>query len=155
MMGDDTVKAHQINVDTAEGVVTLSGTVDSQMAKDRAVQLARATDGVLRVEDKMVLTAPPAATTGADDRPGFVDAAGDTASKAGGVMTDAGITTAVKTKFLADTKVSGFKIDVDTKDGVVTLSGGVHTSAERDHAVKMARDTSGVKSVVDKLRVEP
>ena len=43
---DDTIKASQIDVDTAEGVVRLNGTVDSEAQRDRAVQLARETDGV-------------------------------------------------------------------------------------------------------------
>jgi hyperosmotically inducible protein len=59
----------------------------------------------------------------------------------------------VKTKFLADTTISGLKIDVDTKDNVVTLSGTVPTAAEKRRAVEVARDTDGVKSVVDRLKV--
>ena len=68
-------------------------------------------------------------------------------------MTDAAVTSAVKTKFLADTAVSGLKIDVDTKAGMVTLNGMVPTKAEADRAVGIARDTSGVKSVVNNLRI--
>ena len=76
--------------------------------------------------------------------------------KADGAMEavgDAGITAKVKTKFLADTKISGLKIDVDTTDNVVTLTGTVPSSAERAHAVSVAKETDGVKSVVDKLKV--
>jgi osmotically-inducible protein OsmY len=42
-----------IGVDTHEGVVTLSGTVKSQQEKDQAMQIARGTQGVQRVEDKL------------------------------------------------------------------------------------------------------
>ena len=70
------------------------------------------------------------------------------------VMSDAAITTAVKTKFLADTSISGLKIDVDTMDGVVTLNGDVASKAEVDRAVSVARETDGVKRVVNKLRVQ-
>jgi hyperosmotically inducible protein len=72
---------------------------------------------------------------------------------AGNKMGDAGITTAVKTKMLADTAVSGLKIDVDTKDGVVILSGNVGSAAEKRRAVEIARGTDGVKSVKDQLKI--
>jgi len=53
----DTVKAYQIDVDTQGGVVTLTGTVPSAAACDRALELARGTDGVTRVEDRLTVNA--------------------------------------------------------------------------------------------------
>ena len=50
---DDTINAAQINVDSAEGVVRLNGTVGSDTQRDRAVQLARETDGVISVVDEL------------------------------------------------------------------------------------------------------
>jgi hyperosmotically inducible protein len=52
---DDSVKALGINVDTADGVVTLTGTVHSQSERTRAVQLARETAGVTSVNDRLTL----------------------------------------------------------------------------------------------------
>jgi hyperosmotically inducible periplasmic protein len=49
--------------------------------------------------------------------------------------------------------VAGLKIDVDTKDHVVTLTGNVKSEAEKAEAIRLAKTTSGVKSVVDKLVV--
>src|SRR4029453_11072102 len=69
--------------------------------------------------------------------------------------TDSGITTAVKTKFAADDTVKASKIDVDTKDKVVTLRGDVQSDAARDRAVEIARATDGVRDVVDILVVAP
>jgi len=77
------------------------------------------------------------------------------AKDTGEAITDASITAAVKSKLLADTKVGGLKIDVDTKDHVVTLTGPVNTAAERAEAVRLAKTTTGVKSVVSKLVVDP
>lgn len=77
------------------------------------------------------------------------------AHKTATVMSDAEITTAVKTKLLADTKVGGLKIDVDTTKGVVTLTGPVNSIAERAQALKLARHTHGVRRVVNKLTLEP
>lgn len=73
--------------------------------------------------------------------------------KAGSKTADAAITSAVKTKFLGDTQVKGLDIDVDTSNGVVTLTGNVKSQAEKTEAIRLARTTKGVKSVVDKLTI--
>jgi osmotically-inducible protein OsmY len=50
---DDTVKARAINVTTHGTTVTLSGTVESTAERDRALALARETDGVTKVIDDL------------------------------------------------------------------------------------------------------
>jgi hyperosmotically inducible protein len=70
-------------------------------------------------------------------------------------QSDAGITTAVKAKLAADTQVKAYKVDVDTQNKVVTLSGEVETPAQHDKAVMIARNTKGVTDVVDRLQVNP
>ena len=60
----------------------------------------------------------------------------------------------MKTKLLADTKVGGLKIDVDTKDNVVTLTGNVKSAAEKAEAIRLAKTTKGVSRVVDKLTIQ-
>ena len=61
----------------------------------------------------------------------------------------------MKAKLLADPQVGGLKIDVDTKDGVVTLtSDGMNSSAEIDAALRIARDTNGVKDVQNRMTVK-
>src|SRR5688572_18475489 len=70
-------------------------------------------------------------------------------------QSDAGITTAVKSKLAADDMVKAYQVDVDTSNKVVTLSGDVETAAQRDHAVMIARQTDGVADVIDQLRVNP
>jgi hyperosmotically inducible protein len=76
------------------------------------------------------------------------------ADKAGTVIEDSAITAKVKTALLADPDVKGMKIDVDTKNGVVTLKGTADKSANRDRAVAIAKDTGGVKAVEDQLVVK-
>lgn len=70
-------------------------------------------------------------------------------------QTDAGITTAVKSKLAADDMVKAYQVDVDTNDKVVTLRGDVETAAQKEHAVMIARNTDGVADVIDQLRVNP
>ena len=55
LAADDEVKAYQIDVDTRDKVVTLSGSVDTEMAKTRALELARLTDGVSRVSNNLTV----------------------------------------------------------------------------------------------------
>ncbi len=62
--------------------------------------------------------------------------------------------TAVKNKLVADPTTSAAKIDVDTSNGVVTLSGKVPTAAERSEAERIARNTQGVRQVVNNISVE-
>jgi osmotically-inducible protein OsmY len=52
-----------------------------------------------------------------------------------------------------DDLVQARAIDVSTTGQVVTLSGTVRSAAEHDRAVQLARDTAGVKQVVDRLTV--
>lgn len=164
LAADDTVKAYQIDVDTREKVVTLSGNVDSQAAKDQAVAIARSTEGVADVVDNITVAggeiAMPGEYTGDAPAPGGEgDAAmgGDAPNpepdrSVGEVMDDAAITAAVKAKLLADPTVGGLKIDVDTREGVVYLTGdNMKSQAEIDMAIKLARETSGVKSVESNL----
>jgi hyperosmotically inducible periplasmic protein len=207
LLADKTVGGLKIDVDTRDGVVTLSGRVSSAAERAEAARLAGATKGVKSVRNDIVLdTAATSGRTDKDDKLTIeikddtketaekikdaskkgaektadaakkvgsatkkgaektVDAVKDTKvvikddttpklEQAGDKTTDAAITSAVKSKFLADTEVAGLKIDVDTKDHVVTLTGNVKSEAEKAEAIRLAKTTSGVKSVVDKLVV--
>jgi osmotically-inducible protein OsmY len=172
LAADDTVKAYQVDVDTRNGVVTLSGAVQTAAAKEQAIRIARETDGVRDVVDQLRVD-EAAATAGVDvdvdndlerraDRAGdaikeetseAADKIGDAADRTGAVITDAAITSAVKAKFLADTTVKGLKIDVDTNGGMVTLNGTVSSRAEADRATMLARNTDGVKGVHSNLKI--
>ena len=73
----------------------------------------------------------------------------------GETIDDATVTARVKTTLLNDPDVCALRIDVDTFKGVVTLSGGVKTPAERDKAIAVARRVGGVKDVKSTLQVTP
>lgn len=70
-------------------------------------------------------------------------------------VSDSAITTKVKTKLAADTRTSAIKIEVETVNGVVTLTGAVPTAAEKAAAGEIARATEDVKSVTNNLAVQP
>src|SRR5262245_37398489 len=100
LAADDTVKAYQINVDTKRQIVTLNGKVDDARARTRAIELAKATKGVLDVVDNLTV-ASAAAPRGADDAAlnRARDAAAsttDTVGTAGSAVGDAALTAKVK-----------------------------------------------------------
>lgn len=53
LVQDPVTKAHQINVETFKGTVQLSGFVESDQARSRAVELAKDVDGVKHVKDAL------------------------------------------------------------------------------------------------------
>lgn len=67
-------------------------------------------------------------------------------------VSDAAITAKVKTAMAADATVKAANIDVDTVRGVVSLNGTVKDATERDRALEIARNVSGVLDVRDNLK---
>ena len=63
------------------------------------------------------------------------------------------LTGKIKVKIGLDDTIKGSHINVDSADGVVTLTGTVATEAQRTRVAQLARETAGVKSVVDRLVV--
>jgi hyperosmotically inducible protein len=66
---------------------------------------------------------------------------------AGDVIDDAVITTKVKASLAADPQVSALAINVDTANGVMTLTGVVSSEPERQRAIQLAQGIQGVKRV--------
>ncbi len=75
----------------------------------------------------------------------------DMASKAVEKIDDMAITTAVSAGLAKDPDLSAFKINVDTKNGAVTLNGSAPTEAAREKAGSIAKAVKGVGSVDNKL----
>jgi len=69
-------------------------------------------------------------------------------------LSDGALTAKIKAKMALDDSVKALDINIDTVDGVVTVTGKVRTRAERDRALALARETNGVKQVVDRIRLE-
>jgi len=132
-VGDPEINPFNIDVDSVEGVVTLTGRVDDGATRDEAVKLARETDGVRDVIDRIRVTTEQ--------------------KTVGEHVDDVAITTKIKAKLAGDALLNTFNIDVDTNDGVVTLSGRVATAEARETAERIARETQGVKAVHNDLRV--
>lgn len=132
LAADPEVSAFNVDVDTLDGIVTLRGEVEKEVARDEAEQLARHTHGVREVRNEIRVVSAEY-----EDDESFADA---------------WITTKVKSKLVADPQLNPFNIDVDTEDGVVTLSGKVKDDLARREAEKLARATQGVLDVINELQ---
>lgn len=131
LAADPEINPFRVDVDTTEGRVTLRGSVEKEAARAEAEKHARATKGVVSVDNRIDVVAPGEGRT----------------------LGDAAISTKVKAKLTADPELNPFNIDVDTRDGRVTLSGRVRTAAAKAEAEKLALATEGVKSVANELEV--
>jgi hyperosmotically inducible protein len=100
--------------------------------RSEAIQLARGTDGVVSVTDNMTVKNETSLGTKIDD---------------------VTITAKVKAKLIDDEMTKARNIDVDTIDGVVTLTGKVQSWSERSRAQQIAQGTDGVRGVKNNLEV--
>jgi osmotically-inducible protein OsmY len=163
-----------IDVDTNGGVVTLSGTVPTEGDRTRIGNLVARTTGVARVQNDLTVSGAPAATSGKgqtkivikDDTPKIkikndlpkvkVKVKDDTTpkvKKGAHVVTDASITGEVKTRLLKDKVARDSHLDVDTRNGVVTITGTVPTAADKARIGRIVEHTTGVKRVANNLTV--
>ena len=76
-----------------------------------------------------------------------------TAEEARTYAPDSSITSAVKAKLAADGDLNAAEIVVTAKEGVVTLKGRVKTDLARERAERDARETDGVRRVIDLVKV--
>ena len=68
-------------------------------------------------------------------------------------LDDASVTSRIQARYFLDQAIKGRRIDVDTRDGIVTLRGDVASDNERAQALLLARTTPGVERVEDALMV--
>lgn len=160
-VNEDLLGGSNIDVDVKNGVVTLQGTVTSEVARARALEVARKNDGVKGVVDQLRIAPPTSnkAERAADKAEDTMDKAGDktasAAKKTGRAIDDGWIKSKIYTQYLADwnTVLDDSDIDIDVSNNMVTLSGTVKSAQAKAKAVSIAKGTDGVKSVKDKLRV--
>jgi osmotically-inducible protein OsmY len=91
------------------------------------------------------------AKSGMDDAKRAGSDAANTVAKA---ATDATITTKINAALAADDKLKAIKIDVDTSNGHVVLTGSAPDSSSRDRATTLARAVEGVVAVDNRLAID-
>lgn len=156
---DAQLKAADIDVDADvdKNAATLSGTVESQALRTRAVEYARAAHAGLIVTDKIdvkprELTRADYTDENATEERGRAAQYGD---KLGSSLDDAWIHTKIVAKLIGNADTPERKINIDVVDNVVTLRGTVDTNEQKMEAERVAKDTEGVKNVKNMLKVKP
>ncbi len=79
--------------------------------------------------------------------------AGEVATKVEGALSEGALSAKIKSKMLLDDYINAGTIHVDTKGSIVTLTGVVRSDAERQRAIRLAKETKGITAVVDKLEI--
>jgi osmotically-inducible protein OsmY len=156
---DAALVAYNIGVDAdiEKNSVTLKGTVPTEAARMRVVELAKAGRAGLVVTDK--IDVKPLEVERKDYTPEMAREARDKAKGSGESIgenvDDAWIHTKIRTKFLGEGQLPGGGVNVDVKNNVVTLRGHVKTKEDRAKLEEIAKMTDGVKSVKNLLTVKP
>lgn len=125
-----TMKDDDVKVKSTDGNVVLSGSVADESHKSLAEQTVAALPGVKGVDNRLQVrgTAPAE-------------------------RSDAWITAKVKGALLFHRSVHALGVDVDTKDGFVTLTGKADSQSQQELAGRYAQDVEGVRSVNNQLTV--
>ena len=133
LVGSPVTRATQIEVVTRDGVVNLSGFVDTEASRAEAARVASQVAGVVSVHNDLLIR----------DRPETI----------GNAVDDSAITVRIKTALFAQSAVEARAVHVATSHGVVELTGFVESPAARDQASTLARNVTGVRQVINRLQV--
>ncbi|VUD58655.1 Osmotically-inducible protein Y [Thalassocella blandensis] len=133
----------KIDIEVNDDTATLGGEVSNDIEKELAEEVALSIVGIDDVKNNIKVD------KGARDKDNK-SADRDLSQH----VQDATITASVKTALLKSPNVEGMKIDVDTKNAEVTLSGKVDTQATKNLAEVIARNNRNVRQVTNKLEVK-
>ena len=151
LKADTTLKDSDISVASVnDGVVLLKGEAKTIGDHLRAVETTARVPGVRRVASEIQSPDKVGDAEIYRDR----DEKGMTA-EAKETMSDGYITSATKLKLMADSRVPGLDVNVDTYGHEVTLFGMVPTKEAKAAAEEIAKGVSGVKTVKNELQVVP
>lgn len=134
LIANSETPALNINVDTNNGVVTLFGTVPSEKVKRSAAIEVRKVGGVKTVNNELQIVAPD-----------------ETKNVA---RTDSAVKSAVEKRLGERGALADASIDVEVSNGVARLKGEVQSQQDRITALTVTSGTSGVRAVLDELRLE-
>ena len=138
------LSAFAIDTDVNQGIVHLTGTVESDIDRDLAGEIAEGIEDVVDVQNDLQV---------APDARAAAERNGSSGRSFGVWIDDATTTATVKSKLLANPNTKGLQVDVDTRGDVVTLTGEVTSGEEKTLAEEIARNSGDVKDVRNQLIV--
>jgi len=155
---DEFLKGADLNVkaNAVSNEVTISGVVETKVMRDRAIDLARTTDSGVAVNDRVEVRQRELSRSeyGEENASEERERARERGETIGPSIDDARIHTMIVASLIGDRDLPQHRIRVDVKNNVVTLRGAVETAEQKDEAGRVARETEGVKRVVNLLKVE-
>jgi len=129
----------------------LSGTVNSEIDRSLAAEIAAGIEGVTSVDNDIIVKKPEEME---DNMHVTHEHQKDQTRNFGTWYDDATTTASIKSELLFNDDTSGLDVNVDTSYGVVTLNGVVESSAERQLIEQIAESTPGVKDVDNEIEVD-
>lgn len=167
------VSATDTHVNVRDGVVTLTGTANSEAEKALAAEYANDIKGVRRIDNQIqvVDTAEAARRKAEADRRAAADRDRDLKRRntdvadadremnthhrtAGQEIDDASITAQIKSSLAVRKSTSAIRTNVTTHDGIVTITGEAKNGAEKDLVTKLAENIDGVRTVHNDMTVQ-
>ena len=133
------VRAATTEVDVKDGIVTLRGDAASQAQKELTTEYAKDVEGIKDVKNEMTVSKTSKKTP----------------RSMGEKIDDASISAQVNMSLLNHRSTSVLNTTVKTKRGVVTVGGKAKNAAEKDLVTKLVADINGVKSVKNRMTIEP
>ncbi len=128
LMLNTTTPSYMIDVTTYDGIVTLSGSVDNLLAKDRAAQIAKAVKGVRGVVNKIEIDTP--------------------------VISDEKLEKEVNDALLNDPATDSYEISVEVDNGIANLRGIVDSYQEKQLSEFVTKGVEGLLGVENQIDVE-
>ena len=144
--------ASRVVIEAKDGMVTLTGTVDTPRDKALLEQTVGRINGVKSVVNQVTVNMPvlPVPDEPFEEQAVRREAASN-GERIGRSSEDARIYHAIRRQLVRHEPTPKRAIFVDVEDGDVTLRGTIFTGAARDDAVASAKKVEGVKAVRDLL----
>jgi len=155
---DKFLRGADLNVAAKAGrnEVTLSGVVETKAMRDRAIEVARSTHSGVTVNDRIEVRQRELSRSEYTEENATEERerARERGETIGDSLDDARIHTMIVASLIGDQDLPQHKIKVDVKNRVVTIRGVVETAEQKVEAGRVAKETEGVKRVVNQLKVE-
>jgi osmotically-inducible protein OsmY len=156
LASDPALSEVRVSADAEKNQVTLSGSVETQDQRMRATEFARAVNPALTVAD--TIDVKPREIVRSEYTEDMARQAREKAKaigeKIGASLDDAWLYTKITSKLVADKDTPARTIHVDVVNGVVSLRGKVDTASAKGEAERLAKETEGVKRVINLLTVQ-
>jgi hyperosmotically inducible protein len=150
-------RAHAARLEASEGVVTLKGEAENEALRSLAAEYAADVEGVVAVRNELTLpksklphteaTKPAAGASGPEPAPASLAAAPE--------VDDPSVVAQVRMALRAHRSTRSLKPGVESREGVVTLTGHLTSVEERDLVSRLCSDILGVRRVENRMTPEP